>query len=171
VLDIRVRFNDGSGNPADGKNYFMTLKQTPASYGFMPEFVVKNGLEKYQYDAGIEYYSSDNQKGVNYIPTVSKDKQAVHVISGRVNNDKNGKSVFGQFITYRYRSDSEILFGIYSEDKPVMKEIDLGIFFREMGIDLDYSLCQEYSLLVEVNNNNVYVTLVEIDDWEKGTDF
>jgi hypothetical protein len=172
VLDIMVRWYDGSNNPSSGKEYLMTLKQTPASYGFMPEFVVKNGLEKYQYDAGTEYYSSDNQKGINYIPTVSKDKQSIHVIHGSVNSTKTGNALYGQFITFRYRSDSEVLFCVYSPDGDrLMKEIDLSVFFKSMGIDLDYSLCQEYSLLIDVKGDNVQVSFIEIGDWKDGGGF
>jgi hypothetical protein len=86
-------------------------------------------------------------------------------------NNGSENILYGQFVTYRYRGDTEIYLSIYSEGKQVMKEIDLLRFFQEMGINLHYSLCQEYAIQLDINGDEVKVSLVQVEDWGDGGGF
>ncbi|MDR0541808.1 MAG: FimB/Mfa2 family fimbrial subunit [Dysgonamonadaceae bacterium] len=170
VLDITARWRDNSGRPVmNGDEYYLTLSQVPSHYSLLPEFLVQGGLDRAVFDEGSELYPHNDRRRINYIPSVSRTEQACHAVQGSVSPNGRGNVLRAQFVTFRYRNDSHALLCIYSaNDGQVMKEIDLNRFFTEMGISLDYSLCQEYSLLVEIDGDRVTVSLIQVDDWEDG---
>jgi hypothetical protein len=49
-----------------------------------------------------------------------------------------------------------------------MKEICLQDFFKEMHIDLDTDLRQEYNLMFEIDGDKVTISFIETDDWDDG---
>lgn len=168
VLDVRVKWLDNTGHPVGNGNYFMTLKHAPSCYRFSPEFLVYNGSETGIYSSEDEAYSVPDAKRVNYIPSVVSSEQVCYAIRGSVVPDRQRNLLYGQFVTFRFRGDSEILFCVYSGSERVMKEIDLNRFFHEMGIDLHYELWQEYNIQIEINGDEVRVSFVEVDDWTDG---
>lgn len=171
VLDVTVRWLDDSGHPLEDGNYTLTLRQVPSLYRFMPEFVVYNGLECAKFDPENEDFQLKDRRRINYIPTINRTEQVKHTILGAVVSGEGRNILYGQFITFRYRSDSHVLLSIWSDTQQVMKEIDLERFFRENGIDLDYSLWQEYGLEIEIDGDTVRVSIagsMSVDDWEDG---
>jgi hypothetical protein len=166
ILNLTVRWLNSTVHPSPAEDYIMVLRQVPALYHFTPENVVVDGLDCYAFHPENAPYSFLGDRArINYIPIINPDDEVCHAIKGTVSD----KTLFGQFVTFRYRSDSHVLFSIYTSSEMVMKEIDLHRFFQELGIDLDFSLCQEYNLLIEIaGDNTVNVGLVTIDDWEDG---
>jgi hypothetical protein len=165
ILNLTVRWLNSTVHPSPSEDYVMVLRQVPALYHFMPENVVVDGLDCYAFHPENAPYSFiGDWARINYIPEVNPDDEVCHAIKGTVSD----KTLFGQFVTFRYRTDSHVLLSIYTSSEMVMKEIDLHRFFQELGINLDFSLCQEYNLLIEISNDNVQVGLVTIDDWEDG---
>jgi hypothetical protein len=164
ILNITARWKDLSEHPKPGEQYTFVLRQTPSEYRFMPEFLVTGGLEPGTFDAVNEPYPLKDRRRINYVPDISRDDWVSHAVPGSM----SGRELYGQFVTFRYRSDSHVLLSIWSSAGRVMKEIDLHRFFREMNLDLDHSLRQEYSLLIEIDGDTVLVGLVTIDDWDDG---
>jgi hypothetical protein len=134
----------------------------------MPEFLVNNGYENKIYSSEEEAYSVPDAKRVNYIPSVVTADEVCYAIRGSISNSGTGDLLYGEFVTFRFRGDSEILFCIYLEEERVMKEIDLNRFFHETGIDLHYELWQEYSIFIEIDGDKVKVSFVEVEGWEDG---
>lgn len=164
VLDITVRWKNSNEIPTYG-NYYMLLKQLPAQYGFMPEYRFKDRLCNLHNPTEDEY-PKDTKEALHYITRVYGDRQLqVH----RKDVALNGRQFNTQFVTYRYRNDSHELLSIYAADgTQIMKEIDLHTFFREMNIELDTNLRQEFEINIEIDRNKVIVGLVEVGDWEEG---
>jgi hypothetical protein len=164
VLNVDVRWIDRSGHPYSGDNYNFTLRDVPSFCLFEPEFVVRNGLEGSLFLPEEQEWLSVDRRRINYIPTVGQDRLVDHAHRGNISNGV----LHTELITFRYRSDSHVLLSVFRNSSRVMPEIDLYRFFRENGIDLNYSLCQEYHLSIEVNGKQVKVSLVNVDDWEDG---
>jgi hypothetical protein len=164
ILNITARWMDRSGHPRPGEQYTFMLRQAPSKYRFLPEFLVTGGWDPGEFDPEGEVFPARDRRNINYIPQVIREDRVCHTVPGSVNR----KDLYGQTVTFRYRSDSHVLLSIWAQAGRVMKEIDLYRFFREYGISLDYSLCQEYSLIVEIDGDNVRLSLVTVDDWEDG---
>jgi hypothetical protein len=164
VLGLTVTWKDNSGHPKQNEEYTFILEQVPSEYHFVPEFLVNNGIESGEYEAEKELYPLRDHRRVNYIPLIDRSDPVSHTAIGTI----NGKTLYGQFVTFRYRNDGKILLSIWSRAEQVMKKIDLNLFFRDMGIDLNHSLFQEYNLQIEIDGDTVRIGLVRVDDWEDG---
>ncbi|MDR2626435.1 MAG: FimB/Mfa2 family fimbrial subunit [Dysgonamonadaceae bacterium] len=164
VLGITARWVDDTGHPAAGKQYTLNLRQAPALYRFTPEFLVYNESDEAVFAPEKESYPLRDSRRINYIPAIDSVAYADLSVRGTT----SGKTLHGEFITLRYRSDSHVLLSIRSAGEQVMKEIDLYRFFREMGIHLDYSLRQEDQLSITINGDRVSVGMVSVNDWDEG---
>ena len=167
VLNLDVRWSDRSGHPQAGGNYTFTLRQVPSFYLFEPEFMVRNGLEAGPFLPDEREWPFIDRRRINYIPAVGQERLVNHAQKGNIINDR----LHTELITFRYRSDSHVQLSISKDSDRVMPEIDLYRFFRENGIDLNYSLCQEYHLSVDINGETVKIGLVNVDDWQDGGTF
>lgn len=165
VLDITVRWKKAEETPASG-NYYMLLKQLPTQYAFMPEYKFKDkhvAIHKPEEDE----FPKDTDETLYFITTVYGSQQLKTYRQDVVMN--GGRLLNTQFVSYRYRSNSHELLSIYAADgTQVMKEIDLYRFFRDMDIELDTNLRQEFQINIEIDGNTVIVSLVEVGDWDEG---
>jgi hypothetical protein len=165
VLDITVEWKRTNEQPPNTNDFLMILKNIPSQYEFMPEFLVRRQWWGEDYTPeGDLYPSMDVGNRINYIPEIEQNKYVSHMTNGRMSNGK----LYGRFITYRYRNSSHEVLSIYAGEKQIMKEIDLYEFFHTVGINLDLSLCQEYSLLLVIDGDKVTVSMINIEDWEDG---
>jgi hypothetical protein len=164
VLGITARWIDDTGHPAAGKQYTLNLRQAPSLYRYSPEFLVYNESDEAVFAPEKESYPLRDSRRFNYLPTVDSVVCADLSVRGTTSSG----ALHGEFITLRYRSDSHVLLSIRSAGEQVMKEIDLYRYFREMGIRLDYSLCQEYQLLLTIDGDRVSVGMVNVSDWDEG---
>jgi hypothetical protein len=162
VLGLSVIWADASGHLRQGEVYTFVLQQTHTEYHFMPEFLVSNGLEAGTFNSAAELFPQKDRRRINYIPEVNQGNFGYYTAAGAV----TGRMLYGQFITFRYRNDSQIWLSIWSTSERVMKPIDLVRFFHDIGIDLDHALWQEYDLQIEINGDEVRIGLVRVDDWE-----
>ncbi|MDR2475794.1 MAG: FimB/Mfa2 family fimbrial subunit, partial [Bacteroidales bacterium] len=115
VLGVTVRWIDASGHPMAGETYNLTLRQVPSLSRFMPEFLVTNALDAGTFEAETETFPSNDHRRINYIPGLSRVLQVCHTVDGSV----NGNVLYGEFISFRYRSDSHVLLSIYSSTERV----------------------------------------------------
>jgi hypothetical protein len=164
LLGITARWIDRTGHPAAGRQYTLNLRQAPTLYRFTPEFLVYNEADEAVFAPEKESYPLRDSRRINYLPTIDSVAYADLSVRGTT----SGKTLHGEFVTLRYRSDSHVLLSIVSAGEQVMKEIDLYRFFREMGIRLDYSLCQEYQLSLTIDGDRVSVGMVRVSDWDEG---
>jgi hypothetical protein len=168
LLNISAVWNDASGHPRIGDDYFFVLKQTPSLYHFTPEALVRNRTHPNEYDGQDDYLHNDNTH-INYIPRESRSENVVHVSHGTIASEGRRNVLYTQFITFRYRNDAHVSLSIILADgQPVTKEIDLCRFFNDIGINLNYALLQEYNIRLEITGDRVLVSLVTIDDWDDG---
>jgi hypothetical protein len=168
LLNISVVWNDASGHPHIGDDYYFVLRQTPSLYHFTPEALVRNRMHPNDYDGQDDYLHNDNTH-INYIPRESRTDEVVHVSHGTIASEGRRNVLYTQFVTFRYRNDAHVSLSIILADgQPVTKEIDLCRFFNDIGINLNYALLQEYNIRIEINGDRVLVSLVSIDDWDDG---
>ena len=168
LLNISAVWNDASGHPHTGGEYYFILRQTPSIYHFTPEALVRNRMHPNDYDGQDDYLHNDNTH-VNYIPRESRTDNVVHVSRGTIASEGRRNVLYTQFITFRYRNDAHVMLSIALADgQPVTKEIDLCRFFSDIGINLSYALLQEYNIRLEITGDRVLVSLVTVDDWDDG---
>lgn len=166
ALDITVRWKKRPELDTDMMRF--RLRQIPSGYGFLPGFVCRSGVMSDYPGQEKETYPTDDSQVQQYIPVVHSSGEALanHRLDVRI--PTVGTRVNGQFITYRYRDDSHPLLSLYAGETLVMREIDLYRFFREMNIEFDRNMRQEFRILVEIDGDKITVGLVEAGDWEEG---
>lgn len=169
VLNITVRWKKESERPAETSSFHMTIRQIPSNYMFMPEFLAIPDKPIQVHTPDIDKFPAQTAEILNYIPQVLWQQALVkHFNTMRMDV---AKELRGQFITYRYRNDSHVLLTIYIDGKPLAgKTMDLLTFFKSMQIDLDKTLKQEYDILLEIDGDQITVSLItDIDeDWDDG---
>lgn len=162
-LNMSIRWR--STPPDNTKNLRLVYKQVPHTYSFLPSFVSERN-SWYPHDAGLDSYPTKSSAEIHYTPTIlPEDDIITYHQDVKINVDKKINSTF---ITYRYRNDSPLLLSLYWGDEQIMQEIGLDRFFREMKIDLDKSLYQEYNLEIEIDGKKVNVAFVSLTDWGEG---
>lgn len=136
--------------PVNSRNFRMTLSGLSPIYSFQPEYMEKNQAGKNVHIPG----RPDKVTKVRHETIAKMD------ISHEIN---------GCFVTYRLHNDDHPIFCLWAADKAIMREIDLYKYFHTMHIDLDYNLCQEFNLLMEIDKDgNVNVSAAISGDWIDG---
>ncbi len=163
LLNMSIRWR--SNPPDNSKDLYLVYKQVPYAYSSIPSFVFeKNSWSAYAIDA--DDYPNKSDDKIYYTPnTLTEENMITYRQDIKINVDKK---VNATFITYRYRNDSPLLLSLYWGDEQIMKEIGLERFFREMKIDLNKTLFQEYDIEIEIDGDNVNVSFVNINDWGEG---
>lgn len=163
LLQITVTWR---GMPPTGSgNFSLLLQDVPSQYDFIPGQVFEAGVWV-PYDATLNRYLTGNGSSPYYFPGSSGGQRPVTCrIDTRINVDRQ---VGGEFILYRLNDNSHPLLSIESDGEPVMKTIDLHRFFQSMGILLSQNRRQEFRLAVEIDGDQVTVSLVTFEGWEDG---
>lgn len=163
LLEVIVKWK--RDHPVDTKDFRMTLRDMQDTYTFMPQYKVSgNSVDDFS-EVYEEYPIRSFDKRFYLKSPVMKDTYIMHAQD--VDMDIVG-NVNGRFLAYRITNDSHPLLRLYAGDKPLMKEIDLYRYFQTMSIELDRNLQQEFSIIVEIDGDQVTVRPVVISDWENG---
>ncbi|MDD2438256.1 MAG: FimB/Mfa2 family fimbrial subunit [Massilibacteroides sp.] len=157
ILTVRVKMKNGSFGDSD--LYYMELTNVPGSYRFFSDDkVVREVVTR----AGEEVESSEDYV-VYAIPELGNRR-----VAHRAKVYYKPGALEGSFITYRYRNNAVPLFCLYSDEGPMMKEIDLSKFFATMGWELTLNITQEFDITITIDGERVYVSPTMINDWEDG---
>lgn len=161
VLSITVKWKYNP--PRDTKNFSFYLLDVPSAYRFVPGYEVR-GSASMPYE---ETASPVTRSGSSsYIPLKSEGgKRVNHRIDVPMDITR---TLSGEFVTYRLSNDDHPVLRICAGDVLLVKEMDLNKYFREMDIDLNENLRQEFSLIVEVDGDKVLVSSTEVSDWIDG---
>lgn len=148
-LGVTIKWKGSA--PQDSGNLIMTLSNVPAGYRFMPEFeITGSSQDSYRYIPA----KPDQYPLVNYRQNVRQDIM---------------RQVQGEFITHRLKDDTHPVLCLYDGSKALIKEVDLYKYFRTMQIDLDQNLCQEFDIVVEVDEyGSIAVFSAVVSDWIDG---
>lgn len=133
--------------PVEGL-YRMRLKGVPAVYGFT------GGTEQ-------EVPSGD---GIFTLPRVDRPV-TYHETRAALNYENE---VTGRFITFRYTATTHPVWSLWRDGEPIVKDLDLYLFFRKLPMDMNTNMEQEFDLLVTVYEDKVVVTQATAADWDEG---
>ena len=70
--------------------------------------------------------------------------------------------------TYRYTDNTQLLFRIWAGNEPLIREVNLTEFFRQMSISFSRNIRQEFSLLITIDGDDISVSFTGVSDWEDG---
>lgn len=134
--------------PAEGGTYRMRMKGIASEYGFV------KGWESEEQPEGGSY-------AVPYIST----SRINHETRASMNYDGE---VTGEFVTFRYTSDTHQLWSLWRNDERIVGDLDLYRFFAKKPMDMDRNIEQEFEILVTVSADKIIVTEVTESDWDEG---
>lgn len=151
--------------PAGSGNFGLLLHDIPSQYDFIPGQIFEAGAWS-PYDATSNRYPTGNGSSPYHFPGNGGGQRPVTCrIDTRINVDRQ---IDGEFVLYRLADDSHPLLSIENDGGSVMKTIDLHRFFRTMDIPLTQNRRQEFRLAVEIDGEDVTVSLVTFEGWEDG---
>ena len=134
--------------PPEGGTYRMRMTGIPALYGFT------KGWE-------TEIPSGEGVYAVPYIgSTVTR-----HETRASMNYDGE---VVGQFVTFRYTSNTHQLWSLWRNNEQIIKNIDLYRFFTKLPMNMDQNIEQEFDLLITIYKDKIVVTQATAADWDEG---
>lgn len=148
ALSVTVHWMADAPPPPEGGTYRMRLKGIPSVYRFV----------------GGNELSIPSGDGVFTIPR-SGAEVTYHETRAAMNYDGE---VNGQFVTFRYTSDTHQLWSLWRDGKQIIRDLDLNSFFRKLPIDMDANMEQEFDILVTVYKDRIVVSLVSGSDWDEG---
>lgn len=147
VLKVTVRWRTEKQPPLDG-NYRMRLKGIPDTYDFT------GGAEEPTPSGTGTYTIPHSRRSVTY-----------HETRAAVNYDHE---VSGDFITFRYTSDTHQLWSLWRGEEQLIRDLDLSLFFAKLPMNMERNFEQEFDLLVTVYDNEIIVTQATAADWAEG---
>lgn len=146
-LNITVQWRTAEKPPLDGI-WRMRLKGIPAIYDFT------GGTEQ----------AAPSGDGIYTIPRSNKTV-TYHETRAAMNYDHE---VTGEFVTYRYTAGTHELWSLWHDNEPVIRDLDLALFFSKLPMDMDRNMEQEFDLLITVYENQIVVTQATASDWAEG---
>ena len=146
ALSITVRWM--SNPPARDGTYRMRLRGIPSVYEF------KTGFEGIVPSGDGSYSLPVMQSPVTY-----------HETRAAMNYEEE---VTGQFVTFRYTSQTHPMWSLWKDGKQIVKELDLYLFFDKLPMDMGTNIEQEFDLLVTIYENKIVVTQMGSTDWDEG---
>jgi hypothetical protein len=162
LLNLKVIWKSKAPDNA-GKAHFL-YKEIPSFYSFAPARLYKQGYWE-KHNPGGEEFPVSTGDNICYLPEeYGRDNLVTH----RTAVKATGQVLYAQFTTYRYLNDSPLLLSLYVGAKQVMKEISLQEFFREVKVDLEAALCQEYDIQLVINGDKVTISYIDDNDWDEG---
>jgi hypothetical protein len=104
---------------------------------------------------------------MNYIPVVHDRER---LVTRRAGATMKSNTLRGEIVTYRLSGDSHPVLTIRDGERLLEREIDLHVFFTELGIRLDEVLRQEYRIGIEIESDRVVVfsLAASVVDWSDG---
>lgn len=146
ALSITVRWM--TGPPTRDGAYRMRLRGAPSVYEFKSGFdgIVPSGDGSYSLpviESPVTYH--ETRAAMNYEEEVS-----------------------GQFITFRYTSQTHPMWSLWKDGKQIVKELDLYLFFGKLPMDMGTNIEQEFDLLVTIYEDKIVVTQMGSTDWDEG---
>ncbi|MBC8618103.1 FimB/Mfa2 family fimbrial subunit [Parabacteroides faecis] len=134
--------------PPEGGTYRMRMKGLASEYGFM------KGWESEPFTSGGSYT-------VPYIGTseISHETRAAMSYDGEV---------IGDFVTFRYTSDTHQLWSLWRNDECIIGDLDLHRFFSKKPMNMDRNVEQEFEILVTVYEDKIIVSEITDSDWDEG---
>lgn len=134
--------------PPEGGSYRMRMKGLPAEYGFV------KGWESDPLTGGGSYT-------VPYISTSLLNHET------RASMNYDGE-VTGEFVTFRYTSDTHQYWSLWRNDERIIGDLDLYRFFSKKAMNMDQNIEQEFEILVTVYKDKIIVSEVTESDWDEG---
>lgn len=160
-LNITVKWKYNP--PRDTKNFAFYLCGVPSEYRFLPGYEVR-GSASVPYEE-LEYPATRSGSS-GYIPLKSERQSEIdHRVDVAMDITR---TLSGEFVSYRLTNDTHPVLKVCAGSDLLMKEIDLYRYFRQMDIDLDQNLRQEFNLIVEVDGDKVFVSSARVSDWIDG---
>ena len=141
--------------PPNTDDFFFTLRGIPAAAGFDIADRVNTALPGYAASSGTLYN----------IPRMDDTRLCDHYTKASM---RPNRTVTGDLVTYRYTDNTELLFRIWSGDRPLIREVNLSEFFREMSIPFSRNIRQEFSITLQIDGDKISVLFTGISDWEDG---
>ncbi len=146
VLSVTVMWMADA--PPEGGTYKMRLKGIPAVYGF----------------TGQWENSTPAGDGIYTIPRI-QGTITYHETRAAMNFDRE---VTGEFVTFRYTSGTHQLWSLWRDDKQIIRDLDLNLYFSKLPMDMDVNMEQEFDILVTVYEDRIVVTQAKAADWDEG---
>lgn len=148
VLSVTVRWMEEALKPPAGGTYRMRLRNVPAVYDFIKgwETAIPTG------------------DGVYAVPRIGSTLTR-HETRAAMSYDQE---VEGQFVTFRYTSNTHQLWSLWRDGKLLEKELDLYTFFSTLPMDMDRNIEQEFDILVSIYKDKIIVSLASGSDWNEG---
>lgn len=158
VLNVTVRWRSRSPLERE-KEYQMYLRDTYEKHSFTPSHNIllhadsntRNESTEHQvvHTYPIHHGPTFIRQGISLVPNASRELKAC-------------------FISLRYHNDQIPFFGLYDGDTPLFKEMDLTKVFTTFGWELTNNIRQEFTILIEVDGDKIYVSSAMVGDWEDG---
>lgn len=146
ALSITVRWM--SNPPTRDGAYRMRLRGTPSVYEF------KSGFEGIVPSGDGSYSLPVMQSPITY-----------HETRAAMNYEEE---VTGQFVTFRYTSQTHPMWSLWKDGRQIVKELDLFLFFDKLPMDMGTNIEQEFDLLVTIYEDKIVVTQMGSTDWDEG---
>lgn len=141
--------------PANTKDFAFTLRGIPAAAGFDVAERVNTSLAGYDLSNGTVYN----------IPRMDETRLCDHYTKATM---RPNRTVTGDLMTYRYTDNTRLLFRIWAGDRPLIREVNLSEFFREMSIPFTRNIRQEFAITLQIDGDNISVLFTGVSDWEDG---
>ena len=159
ILTVNVKWKDAS--PPVSSRYTMELTKVPGNY----QFPVQRWITIGSFKSEDNKIPESNENTVVHAIPEPLSKTVTHHTEGKFKPNGN---LEGTFITYRYTNQRIPTFCLFGDNEALMKEIDLSIFFQQMGWELSNNIEQEFDLTMTIDGDKVWVSGTNIVDWEDG---
>ena len=168
VLRFRIRWKRNAPPMGD---YTATMSFIPSEYTLMPHYVYPEQYQCETHDPNThDEYNRICQAVRHHIPTVHQDR---NILNHKVNLKRNvDGEIRGEFIMYRIKNESTPTMALFSGSSPagtqIMKDINLQKYFSDRNINLDQTLKQEYDIDILIDDGSVFVSPINVADWNDG---
>lgn len=152
---LRVTAKWLSNTPPNTDDFVFTLRGIPAAAGFDVADRVSTSLPGYS-TSGSTVYN---------IPRMDESALCDHFVEATM---RPNRTVTGDLLTYRYTDNTRLLFRIWAGNRPLIREVNLSEFFREMSIPFSRNIRQEFAITLQIDGDNISVLFTGISDWEDG---
>jgi len=181
TLRFRVTWKNGA-TPPSGTHYYAVLESVPSAYSLMPEYIYPAGCfdaERHDCD-GHDLYPNSCNEVIHHIPhtcygaeEASLGNALIHREDTKVTVDKE---MWGEFITYRVKMDTEPVLKIYSsaatraegDEMIIPRAINLRQYLEWYDYQPDHTLKQLYEINIEIDGDKIILMPLNIADWEEG---
>ena len=141
--------------PANTANFSFTLRGTPAAACFDVADRVNTTIG----------YSIAPTGTIYCIPRMDETNLCAHRTTATM---RPNRTLTADLQTYRYTDNTQLLFRIWAGNEPLIREVNLTEFFRQMSISFSRNIRQEFSLLITIDGDDISVSFTGVSDWEDG---